>query len=103
MRPYVEAGAGLGVLSVDAETDTDDGITLYVRGGPGVQLRLTDAVSLDLTLRLGYAATSGEVGLSILGRYDSVTGLFRPGPRETLEYDVDQILADVAARLSLWL
>lgn len=106
LRPYVEAGAGLGVLTVDTEGFTDDGIALYVRGGPGLQLPLTDAVSLDLTLRVGYAATSGEIEApAIVGlRLNPVTGLYEPGgSSETREYDVRELTAGVAARLSIWL
>jgi hypothetical protein len=105
VRPYVEIGAGFGLLLEDAEGLTEDGTTLYVRGGPGVQLRLTDAASLDLTLRAGYAATSGEIEMRPLGRrYNAATGLYQPiDPVFADEYDIHEISVDVAARLSIWL
>lgn len=105
VRPYVETGAGFGVLRVDAEGNADDGVTLYVRGGPGLQLRLADAVSLDLTLRVGYAATTGEAErYSVLSRpVNTTTGLYEPYATVSVEYDVRQIAADVAARISIWL
>lgn len=105
VRPYVELGAGFGLLLEDADGATDSGTTLYVRGGPGVQLRLTDAASLDLTLRAGYAATSGDLEVRPFGaRYNATTGLYQPiYPTSSVEYDVHEITADIAARLSIWL
>jgi hypothetical protein len=105
LRPFVEVGAGFGVLTVDVDGVTDNGITLYVRGGGGLQLRLTDAASLDLALRAGYAATSGKsYSPQSGGRLNATTGLYQPGyPSSSLEYDVDQLSADIAARLSIWL
>lgn len=105
VRPYVEIGAGFGLLLEDAEGLTENGTTLYVRGGPGVQLRLTDAASLDLTLRAGYAATSGEIDMPLYGtRLNAATGLYQPIYRaSSLEYDIHEITADLTARLSIWL
>lgn len=105
VRPYVEIGAGFGLLLEDAEGAMEDGTTLYVRGGPGVQLRLTDAASIDLALRAGYAATSGEIEMYLLGgRYNAMTGLYEQTyPASSVEYDIHEITADIAARLSIWL
>jgi hypothetical protein len=106
VRPFIEAGVGLGVRTSDNASDaSSQGNTLYAHAGPGAQLRLSSSASLDLALHVGYATTSGELKPAIVGsRFNATTGLYAPiysspGP----EYAVQQITADLAARLSIWL
>lgn len=110
VRPFVEAGAGIGFAAVDGTGLSSEGaILLYARGGPGVQLRLADSVSLDLTLRAGYSTTSGEIDFRIppIGQSEGNPDVQGGSPDfqvdDSLEYTFRQISADLAARLSIWL
>jgi hypothetical protein len=107
LRPFVEVGAGIGFDSASSSPrgSTVDETTLYARGGPGLQLRLADAVSLDLTLRFGYASTSGDLELdtTVGGEGDPGTGVLVPVYVEWSDYTVAQLSADLFARLSIWL
>ena len=60
VRWYLEAGAGFGAASGSSSYFESSSTTLYARGGPGLQIRLVERVSLDLGLRLGYAAVSSR-------------------------------------------
>jgi hypothetical protein len=105
VRPFIEAGAGLGVRisSVDSGMRSQ-GDTLYARGGPGAQLRLSDSSSLEVALQVGYATTPGELEPVVGSRLNPVTGLYSPiYPGSAIDYTVQQITADVAVRLSVWL
>jgi hypothetical protein len=104
VRPFIEVGAGLGIVMDDEPGSQGDATTLYVRGGPGAQLRLADAVSLDLALRFGYASTSAEAENNIVGsRLNATTGIFEPVYGGTHDYSIRQITGDLFARLSIWL
>lgn len=109
VRPFIEATAGIGLAATDGPGADSEGTMLYVRGGPGLQLRLAESVSLDLTLRVGYSTTSGAIDFQLPsigqseGNPDSQGGspnfYFDP----SLDYNVRQISVDLSARLSIWL
>lgn len=107
LRPFIEVGAGIGYNSTSSGSSRADveETTLYARGGPGVQLRLADAVSLDLALQFGYASSSGELDLNdIIGeQYNAATGMYVPIYVQPTDYAVAQLSAELFARLSIWL
>lgn len=110
VRPFVEAGVGIGFGAVDGPAPYSEGTMLYVRGGPGVQLRLADSVSIDLMLRVGYSTTSGEFDIQIPrtgqseGNPDAMGGTPDFGVEASgLGYNIRQISAELTARLSIWL
>ena len=87
VRPFVEAAIGLAIERLASGDSESDSLALFARGGPGLQLRLADAVSLDVSLRLGYTAASGTVDLEI-------------GPSDFTSSALD---LGTVARLSIWL
>jgi hypothetical protein len=106
VRPYIEVGAGLGVrVSGTGSGTRSQGDTLYAHAGPGAQVRLSDSLSLDLALQVGYTATSGELEPAVGGRrFNTVTGLYSPVYGSSgVGYTVQQLTADIAARLLVWL
>ncbi len=106
VRPFVEAGAGIGLAAVDGPGPSSEGTLLYVRGGPGVQLRLADSVSLDLTLRVAYSTMSGAIDFRIPSIGQSEGNPDAGGIDfgvDSLEYTLRQLSADLAASLSVWL
>lgn len=70
-----------------------------------MQVRLADAVSLDFALRVGFASTSGTLDEpAIVGRgYNATTGVYSPLYTTRPEHMLQQLSADLFARLSIWL
>jgi hypothetical protein len=65
---------------------------------------LSDSSSLEVALQVGYATTPGQLEPVVGGRFNPVTGLYSPiYSGSATDYTVQQITADVAARLSVWL
>lgn len=104
VRWFLEAGAGLGSAVSSTNTAEADSRTLYVRGGPGLQIRLADPVSLDLALRLGYATTSAEVEVTADNTASPVNRASRRELTTALtDYSIAETTVDMSARLSIWL
>jgi hypothetical protein len=103
LRWFLEAGAGVGWAVSSTSMTEGESTTLYARGGPGMQIRLADPVSIDLALRIGYATTSAEVEVTTssvgaphrISRSNLLTAL--------TDYSIAETTLDVAARLSIWL
>lgn len=101
VRPFVEAGIGLAIERVASGGSDSDSLALFTRGGPGLQLRITDTVSLDVSLRLGYTAASGTVDPDVrIILVDPNGGELEIGPSDFTSTTID---VSTLARLSIWL
>lgn len=98
VRPFAEIGAGIGLEHNDFPGDDMDLTTLYVHGGPGLQLQLVDVASLDLLLRAEYAASSGEYSPGLVFASGQLVM-----PTDPLDIDIKVFEVGLHARLSIWL
>ena len=97
IRPFVEFGVGAGMAHSDLPQDETKLTVLSAHTGPGLQLELAEAASLDLHVRAAYRSSSGKLTTQTQPFADPA---FFDG-----EFDVDVDTLEVAlhARLSIWL
>jgi len=103
VRWFLEAGVGFGAATGSSSYFDSSSRTLYARGGPGLQIRLADPVSLDLALRLGYAAVSSETVLTLSADAGPLVRDMRSDLVSTTNASISETTLDVGARLSIWL
>lgn len=101
VRPFVEAGIGLAIERLASGSSDSDSLALFVRCGPGLQLRLADAASLDVSFRVGYAAASGTIDPDVrVIVLDPASGEAEIGASD---FTSSAIEVSTVARLSIWL
>ena len=99
VRPFVEIGGGMTSLHSEQSTYEQDMISFYAHVGPGLQVRVVEAVSFDALLRAQYGSGSGESSLKLIvtsgGLVDDI------GTRSDVSVDTFELA--LHARISIWL